>query len=178
MATNQGNVNASESKGSAMSLIRHAPFLFFFWVSALSEFSYQIGAVALGWQVYALTSSAFDLGLVGLIQFIPSALLTFAAGHVADRYPRQRVVQVCVIVQGLTAVFMAWGSFAGWINIVQIFAAAAVFGAATAFESGATAALLGTVPAVLLGGLGTVVVALLWMRLFPTLLNVEKLEGG
>jgi MFS family permease len=47
-----------------------------------------------------------------------------------------------------------------------------------AFESGATAALLGTVPAVLLGGVGTVVVALLWMRLFPTLRHVEKLEGG
>ena len=128
--------------GGAMSLLRHPPFLFFFWVSAFSEFSYQIGAVALGWQVYALTNSAFDLGLVGLIQFIPSALLTFAAGHVADRYPRQRVVQVCVIVQGVTAVFLAWGSFGGWINVVDIFAAAAVFGAATAFENPASQALI------------------------------------
>jgi hypothetical protein len=47
-----------------------------------------------------------------------------------------------------------------------------------AFESGATAALFGTVPAVLLGGVGTVVVALLWMKLFPTLRKVERLEGG
>jgi len=128
--------------GGARSLLRHRPFLFFFWVSAFSEFSYQIGAVALGWQVYALTNSAFDLGLVGLIQFIPSALLTFAAGHVADRYPRQRVVQMCVIVQGLTAVYLAWGSFAGWITVVDIFAASALFGAATAFESPASQALI------------------------------------
>jgi MFS-type transporter involved in bile tolerance (Atg22 family) len=44
------------------------------------------------------------------------------------------------------------------------------------FESGLTAALLGTMPAVLLGGLGTIVVALLWMKLFPTLRRVERLE--
>jgi hypothetical protein len=44
------------------------------------------------------------------------------------------------------------------------------------FESGLTAALLGTMPAVLLGGLGTILVALLWMRLFPDLRDVEKLE--
>jgi MFS family permease len=44
------------------------------------------------------------------------------------------------------------------------------------FESGVTAALFGTVPAALIGGLGTIAIALLWMRLFPTLRNVERLE--
>jgi hypothetical protein len=44
------------------------------------------------------------------------------------------------------------------------------------FESGVTAALFGTVPAALIGGLGTVAIALLWMKLFPTLRNVERLE--
>ncbi|WP_264798188.1 MFS transporter, partial [Acidocella aminolytica] len=44
------------------------------------------------------------------------------------------------------------------------------------FESGLTAALFGAVPAVVLGGLGTIAVAMLWIKLFPTLKNVEKLE--
>jgi hypothetical protein len=44
------------------------------------------------------------------------------------------------------------------------------------FESGITAALFGTVPAALLGGLATVAVALIWMRLFPALREVERLE--
>ncbi len=44
------------------------------------------------------------------------------------------------------------------------------------FESGVTAALFGAVPAVVLGGLGTIAVALLWMKLFPTLRDVERLE--
>jgi len=44
------------------------------------------------------------------------------------------------------------------------------------FESGVTAALFGTIPAAVLGGVATVAVALLWMRLFPTLRDVERLE--
>jgi MFS family permease len=44
------------------------------------------------------------------------------------------------------------------------------------FESGVTAALFGTIPAAALGGLATVAIALLWMRLFPTLRDVERLE--
>ena len=44
------------------------------------------------------------------------------------------------------------------------------------FESGVTAAMFGAMPAAVLGGLGTIAVALLWMKLFPTLRKVERLE--
>ena len=44
------------------------------------------------------------------------------------------------------------------------------------FESGLTAALIGAMPAALIGGLGTIAVALLWMKLFPSLRKVERLE--
>jgi MFS family permease len=123
-------------------LFRHPPFAFFFGANTLSRFSFQIGAVALGWQVYALTHSAFDLGLVGLVEFIPAALLTFAAGHAADHYPRQRVAQISMTIKGLIALLLACGSFAGWLNITEIFAAAAVLGAANAFERPALQAIL------------------------------------
>jgi MFS family permease len=123
-------------------LFGHRPFLFYFWARGFAEFSHQIGAVAVGWQVYGLTNSALDLGLVGLVQFIPTALLVFAAGHAADRYDRKRVVQICQIAEGLIAAFLAWGSFAGWLNAPEIFVAVAGFGVATAFESPAAAALL------------------------------------
>ena len=129
-------------RGQAGSPLRHRPFLRFFWARSLSELSYQLGVVAVGWQVYALTRSALDLGLVGLVQFIPTAALIFIAGHVADRYERRRVVQVCQIAEGLTAAFLAWGSVAGWLTVPEIFAAVAVFGTAIAFEGPAAAALL------------------------------------
>ena len=120
---------------------------FIFGREAFPHSLYQIATVAVGWQIYAMTHSAFALGMVGLVQFIPSALLVFVAGHAADRYDRQRVVQVCQMVEGLAAAFLAWGNFAGWLKAPEIFAAIALVGTAKAFENPAAAALLpGVVP--------------------------------
>ncbi|WP_158921910.1 MFS transporter [Acidisphaera sp. S103] len=124
------------------SLIRHQPFLQYLLGRGFAEFSYQIATVAVGWQVYALTGSAFDLGMVGLAQFVPTVLLTFVAGHVADRYDRRRIVMVCQIVDGSIAAFLAWGSFAGWLQVHEIFAAVVIFGTTIAFEGPAAGALL------------------------------------
>jgi MFS family permease len=133
-----------------VSLFRHKPFLLFFLGRLFSTSAYQIGAVAVGWQVYALTHSAFDLGMIGLVTFVPLAGLTFFAGHAADRYDRRRVVQVCFAVDAVTAAFLAAGTLGGWLSVPDIFCAAVAFGAARAFESPARAALL---PAVLPAGL-------------------------
>jgi MFS family permease len=132
---------------SAKILLRHQPFICFALGRAFSTLAYQMGAVAVGWQVYALTHSAFDLGLIGLWQFLPMALLTFAAGHAADRYERKQVLQWCQGVEALTAAMLAWGTLAHWLTVDEIFAAGAVFGAARAFGSPASAAMLpGVVP--------------------------------
>ncbi|HEU0146120.1 MAG TPA: MFS transporter [Bradyrhizobium sp.] len=126
----------------AGALLRQSSFLFFLLSRSLSRFSGQIAAVAIGWQIYDLTGRAFDLGMVGLIQFLPTALLVFIAGSAADRYPRRRVVQLCLIAEALAAVYLCWGSYAGALSEAQLFAATFVLGIAGAFESPATAALL------------------------------------
>jgi MFS family permease len=133
---------SSLAPAGAGTLLRQPSFIFFLLSRSLSRFSSQIGAVAIGWQIYDLTGSAFDLGMVGLVQFLPTALLVFVAGHTADRFERKRVVQVCQIAEALTALFLAWGSFGGWLSQVHIFIATFVLGTAGAFESPATAALL------------------------------------
>jgi hypothetical protein len=69
--------------------------------------------VAVGWQLYSLTGSALDLGLVGLVQFVPMVLLTLVVGQV---------------------------------------------------------------PAVLLGGVGTIAVAGLWLIFFPELRRLGRFE--
>jgi len=99
-------------------LLKHKSFLLFLLSRSFSRFASQIGAVAIGWQVYDMTGSAFDLGMIGLVQFLPTALLLFVAGHAADRYERKRVVQLCQIAEGLTALFLAWGAFAGWLLLL------------------------------------------------------------
>jgi MFS family permease len=126
----------------ARELFRHGPFLFFLLSRSLSRFASQIAAVAIGWQVYDITGSAFQLGMVGLVQFLPTALLVFVAGHAADRFERKRVVQLCQIAEAATALFLAVSTFAGWLTVPQIFFATFVIGIAGAFESPATAALL------------------------------------
>ena len=65
-------------------LLKHPSFLLFLLSRSFSRFSSQIAAVAIGWQIYDMTGSAFDLGMVGLVQFLPTAL----AG--VRRRPRRR----------------------------------------------------------------------------------------
>ncbi len=133
---------AEADPGEDARLLRHGPFLLYFIGRGFSRFAAQMATVALGWQVYSMTGSAFQLGLIGLAQFLPVLLLVFVAGHAADRYDRQRVVQICQLVQAVAAGFLCWGSFAGWLTVPAIYGAVALLGVATAFESPATAALL------------------------------------
>ncbi len=99
-------------------------------------------SVAIGWQVYALTGSAFDLGLVGLAQFLPIAALTLAAGHVADRYDRRRIVAICQLVEAVAASGLAAGVATGALGAPGIFAVVVAIGAARAFESPTLSALM------------------------------------
>ncbi|MDE8344478.1 MAG: MFS transporter, partial [Acidocella sp.] len=134
--------------GSARTLLRHPPFVYLVLGRGFSSMAFQMGAVAMGWQIYAMTSSAFDLGLIGVAQFIPMAALTFIGGHAVDRYERKLVLQLCQIAEAMAAIFLAWGTLAGWLTVGEIFAAVVVLGGSRAFGSPASAALLpGVVPA-------------------------------
>ena len=63
------------------------------WFARLSSTAaQQMLMVAVGWQMYELTNSAWDLGLVGLYQFAPALLFTLVAGHAADRLHRGRII--------------------------------------------------------------------------------------
>lgn len=98
--------------------------------------------VAVGWQLYALTGSALDLGLVGLVQFVPTIVLTLVVGQVADRYDRRVVVGICHVAEAGAAATLALGTLGGWLTRDAILAAAALLGAVRAFENPARAALM------------------------------------
>ncbi|UPK38423.1 MFS transporter [Bradyrhizobium sp. 186] len=133
---------ASTLLASPVALSRHLPLLLYIASRSLSEFSYQVATVAVGWQIYALTGSVFYLGLAGLVQFIPSALLVFVAGHAADRYDRKRIAQLCELVQGLAAGYVGARLLADALTAPDLFIVLGVFGLAGAFESPASSALL------------------------------------
>ena len=136
---------------SGTSVLKHKPFAFFLFGRASTSIAFQIQGVAVGWQIYALTGSAFYLGLVGLAQFLPMFLLTLVAGHVADRYDRRMIARSCQIVEGLAAGALAVCTFAGWQSKESILAIIFVAGAARAFEIPTMQALVpGLVPGPLL----------------------------
>ena len=88
-------------------LFRHKAFMRL-WSSRLaSTGASQMLMVAVGWQMYDLTGSAWDLGLVGLLQFLPALLLVLIAGHVVDRFDRARIVALCMLAQTLIALLLA-----------------------------------------------------------------------
>jgi len=70
-----------------------------FTTRVASNSSNQMLSVAVGYQVYELTDSAFHLGLIGLVQFLPPLLLMLIAGHVADRYNRRLVLRLCFAIE-------------------------------------------------------------------------------
>jgi MFS family permease len=139
------------SHPDSSALFRHRHFLLYFSGRLFSNLSRQIVAVAVGWQVYVLTNSAFHLGMVGLVQFLPALLLTFHGGHVADRHERKRIVQLCQWTEGIAAAYLAWRSYTGTISVFDIYLASAIFGGAAAYERPAGAAMLpGLIPTSLL----------------------------
>jgi len=116
------------------SILRHRPFVLYWSARTCAALGYQMLGVAVAWQIYALTGSAFDLGLVGLMQFLPSAAFMLVAGQVADRYDRRRLLQLWQAVECLAAAALAVGSVSGWVNKEFILAAVFVFGVGRAFE--------------------------------------------
>jgi MFS family permease len=107
-----------------------------------SALGYQMQSVAVGWQIYALTHRPLSLGLVGLAQFLPMALLIFVSGQVADRFDRRRVAALCQLVEMLGAIGLAAGSVLHALTPAVIYALVALLGAARAFEGPCMQALL------------------------------------
>ena len=123
-------------------LLHHRPFALFWSARICTSFAYQMQSVAIGWRVYELTGSPFDLGLVGLAQFMPVLLLTLLVGHVADRYDRRRIVAICQVTEAVAALALAIGTLTGVLGVPGIFAIVALIGAARAFESPTLSALM------------------------------------
>lgn len=111
-----------------------------FWVARLfGTTGNQMLMVAIGWQMYDLTGSAWDLGLVGLYQFVPALMFTLVAGHVADRYHRGRIVAACMVVQSLVAAVLVvstagLGAETAWVSRNLLLAVSVALGLARAFQ--------------------------------------------
>ncbi|MET0617546.1 MAG: MFS transporter [Luteibacter sp.] len=123
-------------------LMRHRAFLQFWFARNASSFGFQMMSVAVGWQIYAMTGRALDLGLIGLVQFVPSVLLALPAGHVADQFDRRRIVTLCQTIEWIAIALLAVLSLSGHLNEAGILALVFVVGIGKAFEFPALASML------------------------------------
>ncbi len=110
-------------------------FLRFLCARVGASLAFQIVSVAVGWQVYELSGSALDLGLIGLAQFLPMAVLTLVVGHVADRYDRRRIVAICMAIEALATLTLALAALHGLGGRPLIYATLIVMSSARAFEA-------------------------------------------
>ena len=99
-------------------------------------------SVALGWQMYDLTASAWDLGLVGLVQFIPALVLTVPAGLLVDTADRRHVFAASLVLQFLAGSILCWGSMAGWIGRDLLLLVCLLIGIARALQLPAQQAII------------------------------------
>ena len=97
---------------------------------------------AVAWHIYSLSRSAFHLGLIGIVQFIPALLLTLVGGAVADSYDRRRVINLAQLVTLSASGVLLNATYRGNVQLWLLYAAALVISCAGAFENPARAALL------------------------------------
>lgn len=113
-----------------------------FWLARLAGVTAnQMLMVAVAWHMYDITSSAWDLGLVGLFQFIPALLMTLPAGHLADRWHRGRIFAAGMLSQALVALVLVAATLGGYATRELILAISVVLGIARAFQMPAQQAL-------------------------------------
>src|SRR5262245_37183455 len=121
--------------GLQSSLLGYRSFVAYWGARTATNGAYHMQAVAVGWQIYELTGSVFDLGLVGLVQFFPVVVLGIVVGQIADRYDRRVVVGTCQVVKALAAAAFAAGTIGGFLTRDAMLAILFVSGTARAFET-------------------------------------------
>src|SRR3954468_9953042 len=117
------------------SILHHRPFVLFWFARVAATIGYQMLIVAVGWQLYELTSDPFDLGLIGLIQFIPAILLVLVIGQAADRYDRRLLLVGCQAIEAVAVTTLVTAVLVGAITRELILGVAFIMGVARACET-------------------------------------------
>jgi MFS family permease len=112
------------------------------WASLVTQgLAAQMLAVAIGWQVYEIHHNPFDLGLIGLMEFLPLPVLALPAGQIADRLPRRAVTAASYVLTIGIAVALIFVTLGGARRLWPYLALAAVAGVASVIGNPAARAI-------------------------------------
>lgn len=107
----------------------------------LTSLGSEMVSIAVGWELYERTHSAFALGLVGLAQVLPVLALSLHAGHAADRFDRKRIVLTTQLLLALGVLGLALLSYTHGA-LALVYACLALIGAARAYNGPASSTLV------------------------------------
>lgn len=129
------------ARPSALALLRR-PFLQVWLLRAAAVLGSQIIAFALTLQLYQSSGSLLDLGLLGLVQFVPAIGFSLPAGQLTDRFAPGRIAGAAQLINAATATLLLIASVGGAPSTTILFAAALLTGTTRAFEHPVNTALL------------------------------------
>ena len=113
-----------------------------FFVNAASAMQ----ATAIGVLVYDRTNSKLNLGLIGLAEFLPSAILVLVTGPIADRFDRRRILACALVGEAIIALFLAQAARSATTSLLPFVGLAVGFGIARAFAAPAGRAITPSIP--------------------------------
>lgn len=131
--------NASSSSRAPF---QHPSFLLFTTARFCMVLALEMQSVAVGWQVYEITKRPLDLGLVGLVQFLPGILLFLVSGHAADRYDRQKLMVLCYCGYAVSFGLLLLTAMREVGSVLFIFVVLVILGIVRAFNGPVSRALL------------------------------------
>src|SRR5687768_5782523 len=122
-----------------------------YWIARFAAVLATMGMVVIiGYQVYdvaradygmSIREASLQIGLLGLAQFVPLALLTPVAGWVADRFERRTVARLANAIDMGVALALGWFTHADQLSLPLLFGLAALHGVARVFVGPAMAAI-------------------------------------
>jgi len=112
--TAEGTLERASGKHDPYAAFRFPAFRFYTSGNLISVVGRLMFMIAVEWEIYARTHSATALGLVGLMIALPVVLLSLPAGHIADRFPRKRIV---LVTQALSAICSLALAFVSWQHL-------------------------------------------------------------
>src|SRR5262245_26039803 len=116
------------------SLLQYPSFVRLWFTRTATTAAFHMQGVAVGWQLYEMTGSAIDLGIVGFLQFLPLVVLNLIVGQVTDRYGRRAIIRTGQVVKVAMVVLFALATAMCWLTREWMFVFLLVTATARAFE--------------------------------------------
>ena len=123
-----------DSNDAVSAIFRHRDFRLFWTGSFLSAMGTQFTTVAMAWQIYELTNSAFQIGMLGLARALPQIVLLLFAGLLADAVNRRKLMMCTQISLFCTSTMLAVLTFAGNVSPKTLYAATMLLALFTSLE--------------------------------------------